>query len=180
MENQETAPQGDNPPNSAQQEAAPNPENIAATIVAEKRGRGRPKGSAKKSNEVSNDADVTKPIDTAVCRECIKGLVGGVDEFVKSFVYSKAFRITKKDDLSKELQNSTGLHDLEKAGIANSATIIVQSNPWLNENAASVFLIGHLSAWGIRVGAVMMKLNQMEAQLIKLEAASNVPKSSSN
>jgi hypothetical protein len=102
-------------------------------------------------------------LDKAVVEKTAKVVIDTIDLAVIRRVYTSSIKLGGDKDFSADLAKKAGLTVPESEMIGTLTGVIFEKHGWLTGYAPEILLCVLLGEWTFRVGMVLKRLNQMEA-----------------
>lgn len=105
-------------------------------------------------------------VDPELVESCVRACVETINDLATGHVYRRTLRITEDKALAVELGGAVDVTKPRADLIVKTATVVLQKHALLGQHFPEIALGLGLASWGLGIGRVMKKLDEIEAQRI--------------
>jgi hypothetical protein len=105
-------------------------------------------------------------VDPELVESCVRACVETVNDLATGHAYRRTLRITEDKALATELAGSVDVTKARADLIVRTGTVVLQKHALLGQHFPEIALGLGLASWGLGIGRVFRKLDEIEAQRI--------------
>lgn len=105
-------------------------------------------------------------VDPELVEACLRACVETVNDLATGHVYRRTLRLTEDKALANELGGSVDVTKPRADLIVKTGTVVLQKHALLGQHFPEIALGLGLASWGLGIGRVIRKLDEIEAKRI--------------